>query len=97
MYGEKQSSELGIKAVDEKTLQITLEEPCAYFLDICAFPGTFPVRQDIIEANGDQWTFDATTYIGNGPYKMTEWVHNSYIELAKNENYYDYSNLGLRL
>ncbi len=94
MYGEKLPEELGIKAVDTKTVQITLEEPCAYFLDICAFPAAFPVRQDIIEANGDQWTFEASTYIGNGPYKMAEWAHNSYIELAKNENYYDYSNLG---
>lgn len=94
MYGEKASSELGVKAIDEKTFQVTLEEPCSYFLDICAFPSTFPIRGDIIEANGDQWTFNASTYIGNGPYKMADWKHNSYIQLTKNENYYDYTKLG---
>ncbi|NMC57195.1 MAG: peptide ABC transporter substrate-binding protein [Eubacteriaceae bacterium] len=94
MYGEKAPSELGVKAIDEKTFQVTLEEPCSYFLDICAFPSTFPVRGDIIEANGDQWTFNASTYIGNGPYKMADWKHNSYIQLTKNENYYDYAKLG---
>ena len=68
--------------------------PTTYFLEVCAFPACFPVRQDIITANGDQWTFDVNTYIGNGSYKMTEWVHNSYIKMVPNENYYDYANLG---
>jgi oligopeptide transport system substrate-binding protein len=58
------------------------------------FPAAFPVRQDIIEKYGDQWTFDPATYISNGPYKMTEWVHNSYIMMVPNENHYDAANLG---
>ena len=94
MAGAKQPSELGIKAIDEKTLEISLVAPTTYFLEVCAFPACFPVRQDIITANGDQWTFDVNTYIGNGSYKMTEWVHNSYIKMVPNENYYDYANLG---
>ncbi len=46
--------------------------------------------------SSDNWTFDQekSTYIGNGPYKMTEWSHNAYISMEKNENYYDYENLG---
>jgi oligopeptide transport system substrate-binding protein len=50
--------------------------------------------RSIIDVHGDQWTFDPSTYIGNGSYKMTAWEHNSYIIMAKNENYYDYANLG---
>lgn len=90
----KDKSELGIKALDEKTLEITLGEKCEYFQEICAFAVALPVRQDMIEQAGDQWTQDPATYIGNGPYKMKEWVHNSYILYVPSETYYDYKNLG---
>lgn len=94
MAGEKDPSELAVKAVDDKTFEVTLTTDLPYFEELCAFPAMMPVRQDIIEANGDQWTFDPSTYISNGPYKLTEWTHNSQIVMAKNENYYDYANLG---
>lgn len=87
-------STLGIVATDDYTLEITLSYDCPYFLEICAFPATFPVRKDVIEASGDQWTFDPTTYISNGPYKMSEWVHNSYIKAVPNEHYYGVDALG---
>lgn len=94
MAGEADPSTLGIVALDESTVEVTLHTPTPYFLEICAFPAAFPVRQDMIEAGGDQWTFSIDTYIGNGPYKMTEWQHNSYIKAVPNENYYDVENLG---
>ena len=92
--GEKDPSELAAKAVDDKTFEVTITTDVPYFEEICAFPATMPVRQDIIEEKGDQWTFDPSTYISNGSYKLTEWTHNSQIVMAKNENYYDYENLG---
>lgn len=79
---------LQIECPDANTFVVTLSAPCPYFEEICAFPATFPVRQDIIEANGDQWTFDPATYISNGPFKMTKWEHNAYILFEQNENYY---------
>ena len=91
--GSADPSTLGITAVDDQTLQIDLTYDCPYFEEIMAFPATFPVRQDMVEGS-DNWTFDPSTYIGNGPYKMTEWSHNAYISMEKNENYYDYENLG---
>ena len=91
--GSADKDTLGIKAVDDKNLEITLSYDCPYFEEIMAFPATFPVRQDMVESS-DNWTFDPSTYIGNGPYKMTEWSHNAYISMEKNENYYDYANLG---
>lgn len=94
MKSEKDKSELGVKAIDDKTFEVTLTYDCPYFLEVCAFPVTLPIRQDIIEANGDQWTFDPATYIGNGAYKMTEWVQNSYIAVAQNEHYYDIESIG---
>ena len=90
--GEKQPSELGIEAVDEKTLKITLESPCAYFLSMCAFPTLMPLRKDIVEGS-DNWT-DPANIVVNGAYKVTEWVHDSYIRMEKNEKYYDYDKLG---
>lgn len=79
---------LQIECPDANTFVVTLSAPCPYFEEICAFPATFPVRKDIIEANGDQWTFDPATYISNGPFKMTKWEHNAYILFEQNENYY---------
>ena len=94
MAGEKDKSELGVKAIDEHTLEVTLHTPCPYFEEIMAFPSLMPVRQDMIEKGGDQSTFDLSTYVGNGPYKMESWEHNSKIRLVKSENYYDFAKLG---
>ena len=90
--GEKDPSELGIAALDDKTLQITLEAPCAYFLEMCAFASLMPLRQDVVEAS-DNWT-DPANIVVNGPYKVVEWVHDSYIRMEPNEYYYDAANLG---
>lgn len=81
--------DLGVKATDDHTLVVTLEAPCPYFDQITAFPTLFPVRKDIVEANPDKWTLDTKTYIGNGPYKLTNWVHSQKLVFTKNENYYD--------
>lgn len=91
--GSADKDTLGIKAIDDKNLEITLSYDCPYFEEIMAFPATFPVRQDMVEGN-DEWTYDPATYIGNGEYKMVEWSHNAYILTEKNENYYDYESLG---
>lgn len=85
-YDEKN---LAISAPDDHTFVVELSTNCPYFEEICAFPATFPVRQDIVEEYGDQWTFDTATYIGNGPFVLTEWQHNGYILMSKNEAYYD--------
>lgn len=90
--GDKDKSELGIKAIDEKTLEITLESPCAYFMSLCGFASLMPLREDVVEGN-DNWT-DPANIVVNGPYKITEWVHDSYILMEKNEKYYDYDKLG---
>lgn len=82
------------EAPDDATFVVTLPNPCPYFLEICAFPAAFPVRQDIIEEAGDQWTFSTETYISNGAYKLSAWEHNSKITYVKNDQYYDYENLG---
>ena len=85
---------LNVKATDDKTFVVTLKNAVPYFLELTAFPTYSPVRQDLIETNGDAWAVSPATYIGNGPYKVTEWVPGSHILYAKNTNYWDYKNLG---
>lgn len=91
---EKPVEELGVKAVDAKTFEVRLIAPIPNFEEICTFPVTFPVRREIIETNKDQWTFSPDTYVSNGPYTMTKWMHNAYIDMKKNEYYYDLENSG---
>ena len=96
---EKPKEELGVKALGAKTFQVTLEAPCAYFLEMCAFPVLVPLRQDVVEGS-DNWT-DPANIVVNGAYKITEWVnkstewgHESYIRMEPNKKYYDVANLG---
>ena len=90
--GSKDKSELGVKAIDDKTLEVTLKAPCNYFIEIVAAAVTSPVRQDVIEANGEMWYENPETYIGNGAYKLVEWSHQEKIVMEANDKYYDYAN-----
>ena len=85
---------LGVEAPDDSTFVVTLTYDCPYFLEVCAFPATFPVREDVVSADPDGWTHNVETYLSNGAYTLTQWDHNSQIVMAKNENYYDYDKLG---
>jgi oligopeptide transport system substrate-binding protein len=82
-------SDLGIVAVDSHTLKVTLAAPCAYFTQITAFPTLFPVRKDIIAAHPTDWATNPKTYVGDGPYTLTEWKHNSKMVFTKSKYYYD--------
>ncbi len=78
---------LGVKALDDKTLEITLTEAVPYFVDMLALPVTFPVHQKTIEAHGDKW-LDPANIVVSGAYKLSEWAVNSHITLERNPNYY---------
>ena len=68
--GEKDPSELAIKAVDDSTLEITLCQDTPYFLELCAFASLMPLRQDVVES-GDDWA-TPEKMVCNGPYKLSE-------------------------
>lgn len=93
--GDLSTDEVGVKAIDDKTLEVTLESPTPYFLQLTAFPTYFPVRKDIVEADPEGWALNVETYISNGPFKLEEWTHNDVLRLVKNENYYDAENVKL--
>ena len=90
--GEKDPSELGIKAVDDSTLEVTLCQDTPYFLELCAFASLMPLRQDVVES-GDDWA-TPEKIVCNGPYKLSEWTHDSVIKMVPNDQYYDAANLG---
>ncbi len=85
--------ELGVKALDDKTLEIKLETPTSYFLRLIPFRTMLPQRKDVVEKYGDKYGSEADCYMGCGPYKLTEWVHGSKITLEKNENYWNKENV----
>lgn len=86
--GKKDKDTLGVKAKDDKTLEVTLRAPCAYFNELLSFTAYFPLRKDIVDGN-DKWTQDPKTYISNGCYMMKDWSHKDSITMVKNPNYYD--------
>lgn len=85
---------LDVTAVDERTLVVNLVAKTPYFLELTAFPTFSPVRKDIIEEHGEAWALAPETYIGNGPYKLVEWVPSSHMLYEKNERYWNYEALG---
>ena len=89
-----EDGELEIEAVDATTLTVKLIARTPYFLELTAFPTFYPVKEDIVESNGDAWATKVDTYVGNGPYTMIEWVPGSHIKYAKNEYYWNYDALG---
>lgn len=93
--GEMSVEELGVEAVDEHTLVITLENPMPSFLESTDGSVYYPQREDIVEQYGDQYGADYDKFVYNGPFKVTEWTHNSSIKIEKNENYWDAENVDL--
>ncbi|WP_028328584.1 peptide ABC transporter substrate-binding protein [Brachyspira alvinipulli] len=87
--GELPVEALGIKAIDDHTLVVELEAPTAYFLEVIAFPTFSPLREDIISKYGDDWTLKPETYIGNGPYVMSERNIDENIVMVKNDKYWN--------
>lgn len=79
--------ELAVTALDEKTLEVTLNNAVAYWNELLAFPTYYPVREDVVA--DEAWATDPSTYVSNGPYTLTGWEHNSKITLTKNPNYID--------
>ena len=74
--------DLAVKALDDKTLEVTLANYVAYWNELLAFPAYFPVREDVV--SNESWATDPSTYVSNGMYKLTAWEHNSVITLTKN-------------
>lgn len=89
------AEDVGVKVIDDKTLEIDLEYPVPYFLDILSWHLLLPLKEDMVTKNANGWANDPNTIISNGPFKITEWKHNDYMLLEKNPNYWDAQNVKL--
>lgn len=88
--------QLGVKVIDDKTLEVTLNYPTPYFLELVAFPTFFPVnkKNDLLKPD---WAGEASSYyISNGPFRLKKWDHENEIELRKNPQYWDANSVKLQ-
>ncbi len=77
------------EAVDDTTLKVTLSKPCDFFLSLCAFPSLFPLNEEYVEGQGDQYALSCDNMLYSGPYKMVEWTSNTSWKFEKNDQYWD--------
>ncbi|MFB4475227.1 peptide ABC transporter substrate-binding protein, partial [Oceanobacillus caeni] len=81
--------DVGVKAEDDKTLVVELEQPTPYFLDLTAFYTYFPVNHKVVDGK-DDWAQDVSDdYVTNGPFLLDSWAHKDQIVLKKNQEYWD--------
>jgi len=91
--GETDDPELvGIKALDDYTLEVTLKAPTPYFETVLPFSTFYPVRLDIVEEYGDRWT-EPGNYVSSGAYLLEAWEHEAEVVLVKNPTYWDAANV----
>ena len=86
--GEGSVDDVMVEALDDKTLQVTLEAPTPFFLSLAAFATYYPLYQPAIEADPEGWHLSADTIVGNGPFKMISSAQGQ-MEFVPNENYWD--------
>ena len=92
--------DVGVKALDQRTLQVTLTNPTPYFLQLLDHYSLFPVHQATIEkfGNADQrgtrWSYEGNL-VSNGPFKLDEWKINRHITVTRNLHYWDNDNVAL--
>jgi oligopeptide transport system substrate-binding protein len=79
---------LGLKAVDDYTFQVQLQQPDPAFLWLAALPAGAPVKKDVVEREGDKWATSPDTLITNGPFRVTEMVKNDHIKTERNPSYW---------
>ncbi|EOP52412.1 oligopeptide-binding protein oppA [Bacillus cereus VDM053] len=87
--GEKPGTELGAKAVDDYTLEVELEKPVPYFLNLLAFPSYYPLNEKFVKEKGEKFGLEADTTLYNGPFVMASWKHEQGWQLKKNDKYWD--------
>lgn len=89
MNEEMDAEDLGVKAIDEKTLEVTLEAANPLFQSLMTFPTFLPQSQKFVEEQGDQYALEAENILFNGPFTLVDWTHEQGWKYEKNEDYWD--------
>ena len=91
------AEDLGVKALDEWTLAVTMEGPRAYFPQVVGYTAAVPAAQWAIEEHGtDVWASGNVPLWANGPYKLDSWEHDVVVEVSPNEGHWDFENINFR-
>jgi oligopeptide transport system substrate-binding protein len=90
--GKKKPAEMGVKAVDDSTFEVTLNAPTPYFLEMLTHQATYPVNKANVEAKGVDFTKPGNL-VSNGAYTLAEFVPNDHIKVVKNPKFYDAANV----
>lgn len=93
--GQIQAEELGIKAIDDKTIEVKLEYPIPNFEQFVSTTAYLPQRQDIVEKYGDQYGQAIFNFVSNGPFTLSSWDKEHSVVLKKNPKYWDVTNVKL--
>ncbi|MCP9266727.1 ABC transporter substrate-binding protein [Xenorhabdus sp. XENO-1] len=88
LSGKKKPEELGVKALDDATIEVTLERPKADLLQMMAHPVMSPISEKVIKKYGNKWT-QPEFFVSNGPFKLSEWIVNEKIVGVRNPYYWD--------
>ncbi|WP_340616811.1 ABC transporter substrate-binding protein [Xenorhabdus entomophaga] len=91
LSGKKKAEELGVKALDDLTLEVKLDKPVAYFLQMLTHPILVPISERVVKKHGDKWTHP-DTFVGSGAFKLAEWKVNENVIGVRNPNYWDDKN-----
>ncbi|NSX54375.1 peptide ABC transporter substrate-binding protein [Parasulfitobacter algicola] len=92
--GEGEGVELGAKAIDDKTLEITLERPTPFFIELLTHQTALPLHQASVEQHGDDFVRPGNM-ISNGAYTLVSFRPNDMIVMQKNENFHDAENVAI--
>ncbi|WP_394140992.1 peptide ABC transporter substrate-binding protein [Cytobacillus oceanisediminis] len=92
--GEGSADDVKVKAVDDKTFEVTLTSPQGYFLSVITNPAFFPINEKVATEN-PKWFAEAESFVGNGPFNLSEWEHDSHFVMEKNDQYWDAENVKL--
>jgi oligopeptide transport system substrate-binding protein len=92
--GKMPGTELGVRALDPHTLELTLEHPVPYLLEMLTHMTMYPEPRHVVTAKGKEWSRPGN-YVGNGAFTLTEWVPNDHITLMKNPRFFDAANVAL--
>lgn len=92
MDGAPKIEDLGVRAIDDRTLEITLEKPTPYFLELLTHQTGLPVHPGSVQQHDKDFT-KPENWVSNGAYVLKEWVPGSHIQLAKNPNFHDAANV----
>lgn len=87
--------QLGVKAIDDYTLEVELERPVPFFISLTAFPTFLPINEEFYKSQGEQYALESNTLIYNGAFTLENWKHEQSFQFKKNENYWDKDTVNL--